>query len=52
MVRLRDFFLGELIVQENIELSSRANSSKERNNYRVSLEKKKHETIKALRTFI
>lgn len=52
VVRLRDFFLGELAAQENTELSSGANSSKEKDNHRVSLERKKHETVKALRTFI
>jgi hypothetical protein len=52
VVRLRDFFLGELAVQENTELFGGANSSKERENHRVSLERKKHETVEALRTFM
>jgi hypothetical protein len=53
MVRLRDFFLGELVVQENTELSSGANSGKERDNNRgMNLERKKHETVEALRTFM
>jgi hypothetical protein len=55
VVRLRDFFLGELAVQENTELYSRANSGKERDNHmgiKVNLERKKYETVEALRTFM
>jgi len=52
---LRDFFLGELAVQENTTFSGGVNSNDERCNYRgieVNLERKKHETVKALRTFM
>jgi hypothetical protein len=55
LVRLRDFFLGELAVQENTELSGGVNSSDERCNHggmEVNLERKKYETVKALRTFM
>jgi hypothetical protein len=52
MVKLRDFFLRELTAQENTKLSSRVNSNKERDNYKVSLERKKYKTIKALKTLI
>jgi hypothetical protein len=55
LVRLRDFFLGELAVQENTELSGGVDSSDERCNHgmrEVNLERKRHETVKALRTFI
>jgi hypothetical protein len=53
LVRLRDFFLGELAVQENTELSGGV--SDERCNHggmEVNLERKKHETVKALRTLM
>jgi hypothetical protein len=53
VARLRNFFLGELAVQENIKLSSWAHSGKERDNNRgMNLERKRHETVEALRTFM
>lgn len=52
MLRLKDFFLEELAVQENTELFGVVNGTENYRGVKLNLERKKRETVEALRTFM